>query len=96
MKRLDNFVNDLFDILISSVKIGVDKGKEELDLIKKTCDVDKDRIWQGGVTNLKGSGIDDDENTKTPMDEFEFVEMHGPSKIIYDGLYDDEVEGDIE
>ena len=92
MKRLDNFVNDLFDILISSVKIGVDKGKEEVDLIKKTCD--SERIWQGGVTNLKGSSIDDDENTETPYDEeFEFVEMHGPSKIIYDGLYED-VEGE--
>ena len=89
MKRLDSFVNDLFDILISSVKIGGDVVKEEVDLIKKTCD--KDRIWQGGVTNLKGSSIDDDENTETPMDDFEFVEMHGPSKIIYDGLYEEEI-----
>ena len=84
MKRLDNFVNDLFDILISSVKIGGDVVKEEIDLVKKTCDGNKDKIWQGGVTNLKGSSIDDDENTKTPYDEeFEFVEMHGPSTVIY-------------
>ena len=90
MKRLDNFVNDLFDILISSVKIGGDVVKEEVDLIKKTCD--KDKIWQGGVTNLKGSSIDDSNDgiTETPMDDFEFVEMHGPSTVIYDGLYDDD------
>ena len=101
MKRLDNLVNDLFDILISSVKIGGDVVKEEVELVKKVCN-DEDKIWNGGVTNLKGSGIDDSNNgiTDTPMDvttmdEFEFVEMHGPSKIIYDGLYEDEVEGDV-
>ena len=91
MKRLDNFVNDLFDILISSVKIGGSVVKEEVELVKKVCN-DEDKIWNGGVTNLKGSGIDDSNNgiTDTPMDEFEFVEMHGPSKIIYDGLYEEE------
>ena len=88
MKRLDSFVNDLFDIIISSVKIGGGVVKEEVDLIKKTCD--KDRIWNGGVTNLKGSRIDDEEYTESPMDDFEFVEMHGPSKIIYDGIYEEE------
>ena len=93
MKRLDSFVNDLFDILISSVKIGGDVVKEEIDLVKKTCS-NEDKIWNGGVTNLKGSGIDDSNDgiTDTPYDEeeFEFVEMHGPSTVIYDGLYDDD------
>ena len=67
----------------------------QIDLIKKTCD--SERIWQGGVTNLKGSRIDEEmdeppytPNDETSMDEFEFVEMHGPSKIIYDGLYEEE------
>ena len=95
MGKLNNIVNNTFDIIISLVGIGVSKGKEELELVRKTCDTD--RIWNGGVTNLKGSGVDDDieENTKTPydetsMDDFEFVEMHGPSTVIYDGLYEDD------
>lgn len=94
MGKLNNIVNNTFDILISLVGIGVDKSKEEINLIKKTCD---GKIWNGGVTNLKGSGIDDSNEgiTDTPMDEtsmddFEFVEMHGPSTVIYDGLYDDD------
>ena len=99
MKRLDSFVNDLFDILISSVKIGGDVVKEEVDLIKKTCD--SERIWNGGVTNLKGSGIDDSNEgiTETPndtMDDFEFVEMHGPSTVIYDGLYEEDEDDEEE
>ena len=93
MGKLNNIVNNTFDIIISLVGIGVSKGKEEYQLIKKTCDTD--RIWNGGVTNLKGSGIDDSNEgiTETPndtMDDFEFVEMHGPSTVIYDGLYDDD------
>ena len=90
MSKLNNIINNSFDILISLVKIGVSRGKEEMELVRKTCD--SERIWNGGVTNLKGSGVDDDieETTKTPYDEeFEFVEMHGPSTIIYDGLYED-------
>ena len=90
MSKLNNIINNSFDILISLVKIGVSRGKEEMELVRKTCD--SERIWNGGVTNLKGSGIDDSNEgiTDTPMDEeFEFVEMHGPSTIIYDGLYED-------
>ena len=90
MGKLNNIVNNTFDIIISLVGIGVSKGKEEMELVRKTCD--SERIWNGGVTNLKGSGIDDSNEgiTDTPYDEeFEFVEMHGPSTIIYDGLYED-------
>ena len=94
MSKLNNIINNSFDILISLVKIGVDKSKEEYQMIKKTCD--SERIWNGGVTNLKGSRIEDtDEHTNTPYDEeFEFVEMHGPSTIIYDGLYEDRKDGE--
>ena len=92
VSKLNNIINNSFDILISLVKIGVSRGKEEYNMIKKTCD--SERIWNGGVTNLKGSGIDDSNEgiTDTPYDEeeFEFVEMHGPSTVIYDGLYDDD------
>ena len=102
MGKLNNIVNNTFDIIISLVGIGVDKSKEEINLIKKTCDTSEGRIWNGGVTNLKGSRIDDDESssdeyTESPMDDFEFVEMHGPSTVIYDGLYDDDErdKGDI-
>ena len=97
MSKLNNIINNSFEILISLVKIGVDKSKEEYDMIKKTCD--SERIWNGGVTNLKGSGIDDSNEgiTDTPYDEeFEFVEMHGPSTIIYDGLYDDSREVNVD
>ena len=96
MSKLNNIINNSFDILISLVKIGVSKGKEEYNMIKKTCDTSEGRIWNGGVTNLKGSRMDDEEETtKTPYDEeFEFVEMHGPSTIIYDGLYEDRKDGE--
>ena len=95
MSKLNNIINNSFDILISLVKIGVSRGKEEMELVRKTCD--SERIWNGGVTNLKGSGIDDSNEgiTDTPYDEeFEFVEMHGPSTIIYDGLYEDRKDGE--
>ena len=96
MSKLNNIINNSFDILISLVKIGVSRGKEEYNMIKKTCD--SERIWNGGVTNLKGSGIDDSNEgiTETPndtMDDFEFVEMHGPSTVIYDGLYEEDEDG---
>ena len=81
MKRLDSFVNDLFDIIISSVKIGGGVVKEEVDLIKKVCKSDEIKMWNGGVTN---------QNTNTPNDEIEeVIEMNGPH-IIYDGLYEEE------
>jgi len=95
VSKLNNIINNSFDILISLVKIGVSRGKEEYNMIKKTCD--SERIWNGGVTNLQGSRIDDEETTDTPYDEeFEFVEMHGPSTIIYDGLYDDSREVNVD
>ena len=97
MSKLNNIINNSFDILISLVKIGVNRGKEEMNLIKKTCDTSEGKIWNGGVTNLKGSGIDDSNEgiTDTPYDEeFEFVEMHGPNNIIYDGLYEDRKDGE--
>ena len=90
MKRLDNFVNDLFDIIIQMVKIGGGVVKEEVDLIKKTCKSDEIMMWNGGVTNHK--------TTEPPMDkieEVEIMEMNGPH-IIYDGIYEDEVEGEIQ
>ncbi len=88
MGKLNNIINNSFDIIISLVGIGVDKGKEELELVKKTCDTDG--IWNGGDTFQK------EEITETPndtMDEFEFVEMHGPSTVIYDGLYEEDEDG---
>ena len=90
MKRLDSFVNDLFDIIIQMVKIGGGVVKEEVDLIKKACKSDEIKMWNGGVTN---EGI-----TNTPKDEIEkeeIVEMNGPH-IIYDGIYEEEIEGEIQ
>ena len=88
MKQLNNIVNNLFDIIISSVKIGGGKVKEEYDLIKSTCDTQEVKMWNGGVTN---EGINDGTSTKPPNDtneEEEIIEMNGPH-IIYDGTYEE-------
>ena len=97
MKRLDSFVNDLFDIIIQMVKIGGGVVKEEVDLIKKSCKSDEIMMWNGGVTN-EGMNSQSELYTNTPKDEIEKVEimeMNGPH-IIYDGIYEDEVEGEIQ
>ena len=84
-KRSNNIMNDLFDVIISLVRLGgsiiMDKYQEIKSVYFDSMVVEdeKDYIWNGGVTNSIGSRIDDDESTKTPYDD----------NIIYDGVYDD-------
>ena len=90
MSKLNNIINNSFDILISSVKIGVSWSSDKWNEIKSVYFVVNDNkkelnevnnyIWNGGSTKINGSRIDDDENTETPYDD---------DNIIYDGVYDD-------
>ena len=82
-------MNDLFDIIISLVKLGVDYGRDLWDSISMIWKEnhltppkqEEDFIWNGGVTNEGGSRIDDsnDEHTQTPYDDI----------ITYDGVMDE-------
>ena len=86
MSKLNNIINNSFDILISSVKIGVSWSSDKWNEIKSVYFVesnidkdDKDYIWNGGETFR----IDDDENTETPYDDIE-IKM-----INYDGIMEE-------
>ena len=89
MSKLNNIINNSFDILISSVKIGVSWSSDKWNEIKSVYFVesnidkdDKDYIWNGGETFR----IDDDElnekNTETPYDDVDIV-------INYDGIMEE-------
>jgi len=89
MNKKENILENIFDIIISSVKLGVDYGRELWDWISPLWKDDhltplkqeEDFIWNGGVTNEGGSRIDDssDENTQTPYDDI----------ITYDGIMEE-------
>ena len=89
MSKLNNIINNSFDILISSVKIGVSYTLDKVNEIKsvyfvvndnkKELNEDKNYIWNGGETFR----IDDDENTETPYDDIE-IKM-----INYDGIMEE-------
>ena len=75
--KKDSILENVFDIIISSVKLGISYGRDFWDSISVVWKDDhltprqeEDFIWNGGVTNEGGSRIDDDENTT----------------IIYDGI----------
>ncbi|MAR77538.1 MAG: hypothetical protein CMD43_01175 [Gammaproteobacteria bacterium] len=86
---MNRIMNDLFDIIISLVKLGVDYGRDLWDSISMIWKEnhltppkqEEDFIWNGGVTNEGGSRIDDsnDEHTQTPYDDI----------ITYDGVMDE-------
>ena len=86
---MNRIMNDLFDIIISLVKLGVDYGRDLWDSISGIWKEnhltppkqEEDFIWNGGVTNEGGSRIDDsnDEHTQTPYDDI----------ITYDGVMDE-------
>ena len=93
MSKLNNIINNSFDIIISSVKIGVSYTLDKVNEIKsvyfvvndnkKELNEDKNYIWNGGETFR----IDDDElnekNTETPYDDIE-IKM-----INYDGIMEE-------
>ena len=86
MSKLNNIINNSFDIIISSVKIGVSYTLDKVNEIKSVyfVDIDSKRdkelddnyIWNGGETFR----IDDDENTETPYDDV---------MINYDGIMEE-------
>ena len=83
VEKINNIINNSFDILISSVKIGVSWSSDKWNEIKSVYFVesntdkdDKDYIWNGGETFR----IDDDENTETPYDDV---------VINYDGIMEE-------
>ena len=83
MSKLNNIINNSFDILISSVKMVVSYGRDRWDNISPiwkgnhlTPRQDDEMIWNGGETFR----IDDDENTPTPYDDV---------VIKYDGIMDE-------
>lgn len=83
MSKLNNIVNNLFDILISLVKMVGSYLKDIWDSVSMiwkeehlTPRQEDDFIWNGGETFK----IDDDENTPTPYDDV---------VIKYDGIMDE-------
>jgi hypothetical protein len=83
--RMNNIMNDLFDILIQSVKMVMSYGRDVWEGISPIWredhlsppNKDNEMIWNGGDTFR----IDDDENTKTPYDDDVVVR--------YDGIMDE-------
>ena len=83
MSKLNNIVNNLFDIIISLVKMVGSYLKDIWDSVSMiwkeehlTPRQEDDFIWNGGETFK----IDDDENTPTPYDDV---------VIKYDGIMDE-------
>ena len=94
MKRLVNIVNDLMDLMIQSVKYGVNIIMDKIEFLKFINEANRrermeqeEYIWNGGVTNSIGSRIDDDENTKTPYDESDFPKEN--IVMNYDGIMEE-------
>ena len=98
--KMNNIMNNLFDLLILSVKIGVsylsDKwvevksvyfvGKESIEEVK----VDLDGIWNGGTTISKSSNQRlDNSNQDLNGESVEYTESPNDNSVIYDGVYDD-------
>ena len=82
--KMNNIVNNLFDIIISSVKMVGSYGRDLWDSVSPlwkddhlTPPKDDEMIWNGGDTFR----IDDDENTPTPYDD--------DVVIRYDGIMDE-------
>jgi hypothetical protein len=92
--KMNKIMNNLFDLLILSVKIGVsylsDKfievksvyfvGKESIEEVNTKGVVELDGIWNGGTTISKS-------NQDLNGESVEYTES--PNDIIYDGVYDD-------
>lgn len=81
--RMNNIVNNLMDILISSVKMVGSYGRDLWDSVSPIWKDDHlsvredDGMWNGGETFR----IDDDENTPTPYDDDIVIQ--------YDGIMDE-------
>ena len=98
MNKWKSIADNLFDIMVIGGKLLISYIRDGVNILSNVWKDDHltaprnddDGVWQGGVTNLKGSRIDDDaigevdddDNTKTPKN------------IIYDGTLDIDWEGD--
>ena len=89
MSKLNNIINNSFDILISSVKIGVSWSSDKWNEIKSVYFVesnidkdDKDYIWNGGETFGNVDEEMNGESTETPYDDVDIV-------INYDGIMEE-------
>ena len=84
--RLNNIINNIFDIIISLVRIGVSYVKDFILKVMETIESNKtierkeENMWNGGVTNGHANGYEIKDITDTPYDE---------TNVIYDGVYDE-------
>ena len=92
--KLNNIMNNIFDIIIQSVKIGIHWIGDEVVKIKEIYfdksieEVESNGIWNGGNTISKsGNGIEIQDITDTPYD------VSGDSvsgdKVMYDGIMEE-------
>lgn len=94
--KLNNIMNNIFDIIIQSVKIGIHWIEDEVMKIKeayfdegsKNNEIEGSGIWNGGNTISKSSndnGIEIQDITDTPYD----VSRDSVSEVMYDGIMEE-------
>ncbi len=94
--KLNNIMNNIFDIIIQSVKIGIHWIEEEVMKIKEAYfdegsmndEIEGSGIWNGGNTISKSSndnGIEIQDITDTPYD----VSRDSVSEVMYDGIMEE-------
>ena len=94
--KLNNIMNNIFDIIIQSVKIGIHWIGDEVvkikeiyfDEVSRKDEIEGSGIWNGGNTISKsGNGIEIQDITDTPYD------VSGDSvsgdKVMYDGIMEE-------
>ena len=93
--KLNNIMNNIFDIIIQSVKIGIHWIEDEVMKIKEAYfdeesieEEELNGIWNGGNTISKSSndnGIEIQDITDTPYD----VSRDSVSEVMYDGIMEE-------
>ena len=92
-EKLRNIINDLFDILVIGGKLLISYIRDGVSWIALLWKDDHltpprsedDFIWHGGVTNKKGSRINDTQEDNTLV----YDEYTIDGNIIYDGILGD-------
>ena len=92
MSKLSRIVENLGDIMLIGGKLLISYIRDMMGwvaLLWKEDHLtplrgDDDGVWQGGVTNLKGSGINDTQEDNTLV--YDEYEIHTGRKITYDGI----------
>ena len=94
-EKLRNIINDLFDILVIGGKLLISYIRDGVNVLSSVWKDDHltpprnddDGVWHGGVTNLRGSGINDTQEDNTLVyDEYSFDNQE---IITYDGIMGD-------